>query len=76
MYCNPNNFNLYYPLYDFFSSESISIPDSSKKSFSKMVIGCFFSALSKSAGSSFFPYLFEHCATAPYGYSGRFDSVF
>ena len=54
MYCNLNNFNLYYQLYYFFSSESISTIFSSKKSFSNKVIGCCFSALSKSAGSSFF----------------------
>lgn len=38
MYCNPNNFNLYYQLYYAFSSESIYVIFSSKKSFSNKVI--------------------------------------
>lgn len=59
MYCNLNNFNLYYRLYYCFSSESISVIFSSKKSFSNKVIGCCFSALSQSAGSSFFRIFFS-----------------
>ena len=54
MYCNLNNPDLYYPLYNFFSPESILVIFSSKKYFSNKVIGCCFSALSKSAGSSSF----------------------
>ena len=37
MYCNLNNFNLYYRLYYCFSSESISVIFSSKKSYSNKV---------------------------------------
>lgn len=54
MYCNPNNFNLYYQLYYFFSPESISIPDSSKKSFSSKDKGCCAFIFLVRASSSFF----------------------
>lgn len=62
MYCNLNNFNLYYRLYYCFSSESISVIFSSKNLSPIRSLAAAFLPYPKVQEAAF-SYLFEHCAT-------------